>query len=146
MFICLGLFVQIKIFLLIWRRHHDRWRAANFDLCTALMVIEQWGFFRVPHLLWHGGSVYNSHFRGHVTLIPNAERLTVELSLTVYSAKVCRGRNLITQPSACGNNQLWVTCMAIMVSFETITMFPILCISINSGQNDSMFVWKYCCL
>ena len=34
------------------------WRAANFDLCSALMAIEQWGFFCVPHLLWHGASVY----------------------------------------------------------------------------------------
>ena len=23
--------------------------------CSALMVIEQWGFFSVPHLLWHEG-------------------------------------------------------------------------------------------
>ena len=30
-------------FLLIWRRHHYRWRAANFDLCSALMAIKQWG-------------------------------------------------------------------------------------------------------
>ena len=34
-----------NFFLLIWRRHHCRWRAANFDLCSPLMVIEQWGFF-----------------------------------------------------------------------------------------------------
>ena len=26
---------------------------------SALMTIEQWGFFSVPHLLWHGASVYN---------------------------------------------------------------------------------------
>ena len=25
------------------------------------MGIEQWGFIRVPHLLWHGASVYNHH-------------------------------------------------------------------------------------
>ena len=25
---------------------------ANFDLWTTLMVIEQWGSFSVPHLLW----------------------------------------------------------------------------------------------
>ena len=49
---------------LIWRRHHCRWRAANFDLCSALMVFEQWGFFGVPHLLWHEASVYNGHLRG----------------------------------------------------------------------------------
>ena len=55
----LGLFVPLENFSLIWRRHHCRWRAANFDLCSALMAIEQWWFFSVPHLLWHGASVYN---------------------------------------------------------------------------------------
>ena len=45
-----------------------RWRAANFDLCSALMDIEQWEFFCVSHLLWHGKSVYNGNLRGHVTL------------------------------------------------------------------------------
>ena len=51
-FICLGLFVRLENFLLMWR-------AANFDLYPILMAIEQWGFFSVPHLLWHGASVYN---------------------------------------------------------------------------------------
>ena len=62
-FVCLKLFVQLENFSLIWRRHHCWWRAANFDLCSALMAIEQWGFFSVPHLLWHGTSVYNGHPR-----------------------------------------------------------------------------------
>ena len=58
-----GLFVwgftsHSRVFLLIWRRHYYRWRAANFDLCSALMAaIEQWGFFNVLHLMWHGTSV-----------------------------------------------------------------------------------------
>ena len=58
----------------------ERGRAANFDLCSALMVIEQWGFFSVPHLLWHWAFVYNG-LRRHMTLAPFAERLSVELSL-----------------------------------------------------------------
>ena len=28
------------------------------------MAIEQWGFCSVPHLLWHGVSVYNGHLPG----------------------------------------------------------------------------------
>ena len=44
-------------------------------------AIEQWGFFSVPNLQWHGASVYNGHLRGPVTLTPVAERLAVELSL-----------------------------------------------------------------
>ena len=37
-------------FSLIWRRHHCQWRAANFELSSALMAIEQCGFFSVLHL------------------------------------------------------------------------------------------------
>ena len=56
------------------------WRDANFDLCSALMAIEQWGFFSVPHLLWHRALVYNGHLWGPVTLTPIAEHLALELS------------------------------------------------------------------
>ena len=65
LFVCLfGVIVPLENFSLIWRRHHYRWRAANFDLCSALVTIEQWGFLSVTHLLWHGASVYNGHLRG----------------------------------------------------------------------------------
>ena len=74
-FLCLGFFVSLEYFLLIWRRHHDRWRAANFDQCSALMAIEQWGFLSVPHLLWHRASEYNHHLRGPVTITRIAECL-----------------------------------------------------------------------
>ena len=46
---CLEFFVPLENFSLIWGRHHFRWRVANFDLCSALMAIEKWWFFRVPH-------------------------------------------------------------------------------------------------
>ena len=36
-FFCLGFFVPLENFVLIWRRY----QAANFDLCSALMAIEQ---------------------------------------------------------------------------------------------------------
>ena len=81
--VCLEFFVPLKNFSLIWRHHHYQWRAANFDLCSALMAIEQWGFFNVPHLLRHGPTVYNGHPWGPVTLTPVAECLAVELSLAV---------------------------------------------------------------
>ena len=67
LFVCLLFFVPLENFSLIWRSHHCRWRAANFDLCSALMAIEQWGFFSVPYLLWHGASVYNGRLRVPVT-------------------------------------------------------------------------------
>ena len=69
---------------------HLPWKAANLDLRSALMAIEQWRFFSVPHLLWHGTSVYNDHLREHVTLTHIAKRLAVELSLPVFTSKVCR--------------------------------------------------------
>ena len=83
MFVCLWFFFPLENFSLIWRRHHYRWRAVNFDLCSTLMVIEQWRFFSVLHLLWHGTYVYNSHLRGPVTHTPIAERLAVDMSLPV---------------------------------------------------------------
>ena len=64
----LKFFVPLENFSLIWRRHHCWWRAANFDPCSALMAIEQWGFFTVPHLLWHGASAYSDHLRGPVAI------------------------------------------------------------------------------
>ena len=30
------------------------------------MAIEQWGFFSIPHLLWHGASVLNGRLREHL--------------------------------------------------------------------------------
>ena len=90
----------------IWRRHHYRRRAGNFNLSSSLMAIEQWGFFSMPHLLWHGVSVYNIHLRRPVTLTCIAERLAVELSLPVLTNWVCRGWDSNTQPSANGTNAL----------------------------------------
>ena len=34
---------------LICRPQHCRWRAANFDFCSALMAIEHWGFCDTGH-------------------------------------------------------------------------------------------------
>ena len=83
----------------------------KFDLCSALMAIEQWGFFsmslrNMPHLLWHGISVYNGHLSGPVTLTPITERLVVELSPPVFTTLVYRVWYSNTQPSACEANAL----------------------------------------
>ena len=85
------LFVRLGVFVpLIWRRHHYRWRIANFDLCSALMVIEQWGFFSVPHPLWLGATyimvISEDPWHSHLHL----ERLAVELSLPVYDLGLSR--------------------------------------------------------
>ena len=59
------------------------------DLCSALMAIEQWGFFSVP--LWHGPSAYKGLLRGPVTFTPVAESLAVELSIPVRLRSVAAG-------------------------------------------------------
>ena len=107
--------VPLENFSLIWIRHQCQWRAANFDLCSALMAIEQWGFLNVQHLQWHRTSVYNGHLRGLVTLTPVAEHLAVELSLT-YG---CRDRDSNTQPSPCRANTVTDYATAVVIIFIT---------------------------
>jgi hypothetical protein len=51
-------YVPLKDISLIWIRHHCRWRAAKYRLCSAFKAFEQGGIFIVPHLLWHGTSVF----------------------------------------------------------------------------------------
>ena len=75
-----GFTSHLKIF-----HHHYWWRVSDFNLLpqSEHMDIEQWGFFYMPHLLWHGTSVYNVHIWGPVTLTPVAKWLAVDLSLPV---------------------------------------------------------------
>ena len=101
-FCLFGVFVPPENSPFIWRRHHYRWRAAQFDLCAALMTIEQLEFCGLPHLLWHGATVHNGHLRGPLTITPITERMTLELSLPIFTTKVCRDSDSNTQPSACG--------------------------------------------
>ena len=54
------------------------------NLNSALMAIEQRGFFNVPNLLWHEPTLYNGHLWGPVTLTSVAEGLAVELSLPIF--------------------------------------------------------------
>ena len=81
LFVCLDYFIPVDNFSLLWRRPHCRWRAVNFDLCSALMAIEQWGFFSMSHLLLHGVSVHIGHFRAPVPLTPIAEPLAMQLMI-----------------------------------------------------------------
>ena len=60
-------------------------RLQKFHLCSAVMAIEQWGFFNVSHLLWHGLTVYNGHLRGPLTLTPIAKHWAEKLVLPVLT-------------------------------------------------------------
>ena len=82
--VCL-FFAPLKNFSLIWRRHHNRRRATNFYLYSALMAVEHWGFLNLSHLMWQGPTFHNFHLWGAVTLTPIAKRLAVDLSLPVLT-------------------------------------------------------------
>ena len=99
---------------------------ANFDLCSALMVIEKWGFFSVSHLLWHGASVYNCYLREPVTLTPIAESLAEELSQPVFTSYVCRCWDSNYQPSAYGANAL-THCATVAAKFLVRTVRNLIC-------------------
>ena len=78
----------------------------KIDICSAPIVIEQWGFFRVLRLLWHGSSLNNGHLRGTVTLAPIDDRLAVELSLPVFKT-VAPG--ICTPNLLLAGRMLWMT-------------------------------------
>ena len=58
MFVCFFVPFEREFFADMEKYHYQR-RATNFDKCSAPMVIKQWLFFSVPHILWHGASFYN---------------------------------------------------------------------------------------
>ena len=62
---------QLIIYLVVSLVHLD---------CYKIFV----KFVSLPHLLWHGASIYNGHLRGSMTLTPVDEHLAVELSLPVF--------------------------------------------------------------
>ena len=94
------------------------------------MAIQQWEFFIVPHVLWHGTSVYNGQLWGPVTLTPIAESFAGELTLPFFTTWVCRGRDLNTKLSACEANALAhcftaavIGCILFWVTYKVITIF-----------------------
>ena len=118
LFVCLVFFVPLEDCSLIWRRQHRWWKAANFDLCSVLMAIEQFGFFNLPHLLWHGASVYNSHLRGPLTLT-----LVAVTYLPVFATKFCRSWDSNTQPFSCEVNALAHCATAVVAEWITPPVF-----------------------
>ena len=121
LFVC---FILLKNVSVIWKCHHYRWRASNFDLYSALIGIDQWMFLSVPHLLWHGSSVYNGHHREPVTLAPLAERFAVDLSLPVLTTYVCRDRYSNPDlPHAWRTLYYWDTAVEIRMARYGLGMF-----------------------
>ena len=123
----------IENFSLIWRRHHYWFRAANFDLCSALEAIEQWGFFSVPHLLWHyWASVYNGHLRGPVT--HTCCRAFSNGTVTTRFFDLGRSWDSNTQPSACRANVLTHCATAAVRMCRWIKLYLHTCICTSFQQ------------
>ena len=121
LFVCLGFFISLEKVSLIWRRHHYRWRAAQFVISLALMSNRQWGFFRVSHLLWHGTSVYNGQDPWHSHLLPSVWWWSCHYQ--VFTTKFCRSWNSNSQPSACGENALTNCATTAALSFVALKNF-----------------------
>ena len=68
-------------FSLIWR---SRWRAVNFDLCSTLMAIQQWGFLIAPHPL------YLAYLMTRDTYCPAF--VSGAITMCFFSTQVCRKR------------------------------------------------------
>ena len=122
-FICLYVFWGIsshsKNFSLKWRRHH--YGKFYFDLCSALMVIGLWRFFSVPHLLWHGVSIYNGHLAPRTRDTHNFCRVFASGAVTTcfYDFDLLRWDSN-TQPSACGANALTDCATAVVNCFAIL--------------------------
>ena len=79
-----------------------------------------WGFFSMPHLLWHRTSFDNGHLRGHVTLTPGPSVWQWSCHYLFYDL-VCRGWDTNTQPSACEANALTDCITAAVAVFVHVT-------------------------
>ena len=52
----------VDVFMSDFFSHMEKWRTANFDLCSVIIAIEQWGFFsvHVPQTVKRGIRIYCS--------------------------------------------------------------------------------------
>ena len=77
---------MIKIAMFVWLGFYnllENFETSRFQVKAGLQIltfarhpwllIEQWGLFSMPHLLWVGAFVYNGHIWGPMTLTPVAE-------------------------------------------------------------------------
>ena len=100
------IFVQLENFTLIWRHHHYRWRAANYDLCSALMAVEQWGFFGVLFKSW------------------NENYMSIESKFTVKKMKIEKRKSKNILHFKYNINEIQYFCRGLCI--KTLSLFPIL--------------------
>ena len=71
-------------------------KGCKFDRCSALMSIEQWGFFNVPHPLRQGSTVYNGHL-WHSHLLPSVWQLSYHYLFLRLRSVATGDRTLISR-------------------------------------------------
>ena len=94
------------------RRQKYRWRDANLNIYSALVAIEQWGFIRMPHLLWYLISVYMviSEDPWHPHLLPSVWQWSYHyLFLRLTYRSIAAGARTPNLPLNCGANYPWKT-------------------------------------
>ena len=97
----------IEILSLLSRRNFYRWCTANL-----LGTNRHWAvFFRVPHLLWHGASVYNDPWHSH--LLPSVWQWNCHYLLSWLSSV----GDLHTKPSGCEASALTECANGAVVEF-----------------------------
>ena len=91
-------FIPLEKFsnLLIWRRHHCRWWAANFDLCSALMAWSSEGSLAC-HTYYDTGhplSMVISEDPWHSFLLASVWRSIIDLNVSLHSSTNISGRHM----------------------------------------------------
>ena len=66
-FVCLFVLSRSPLFFTNVETSTIPMKGCKFWPVLALMATEQWRLFSMPHLLWHGASVYNGHLLGYRT-------------------------------------------------------------------------------
>jgi hypothetical protein len=88
------------------RRHHCREWLQNLGLCSALRAFELGGIFIVPHLLWHGTSVFPVSSEGLLHSVTSKTYDTqwgVEDTFQSGSSQVYRVRRVSLEVTYCAN-------------------------------------------
>ena len=89
-FFILRCFCPSLEFSLMRRRHPCQCRAENLHFCSTLMAFEQWEFFSMPHLRWHGTSV--CHLQDLWNSQLSRKAFYIEVVISCFNALVCRDR------------------------------------------------------
>ena len=104
--------------------------ASNFDLNSALIAIELWGSFSVPHLLWHGSSVYVYDGQIRRPMTHTCCRAFSRGSFTTCFNDLCQPRPWFEHPTLRmqGSNHASATVKSLStVNFDIVVLLVLFC-------------------